>query len=78
MGGVRIILRLNGYITNALCRELLGIDDKDSANYILTNMFKKGLLKRTGRGKTLDRDIEIFWLWSSLLNKDDINKAAKQ
>lgn len=44
-------VRLNGYITNALCRELLGIDDKDSANYILTNMFKKGLLKRTGRGK---------------------------
>mgnify|MGYP002395558956 FL=1 len=44
-------IKKNGFITNSLCRELLGIGDKDAANYLLTNMFKKNLVKRTGRGK---------------------------
>lgn len=34
-------IKVNGYITNALCRELLKMKDKDAANYLLTNMYKR-------------------------------------
>jgi len=43
-------VRTNGFITNSLCRKLLGID-KNAATYLLTSMERKHLLKRTGKGR---------------------------
>lgn len=43
-------VKAHGFITNSLCRELLKID-VNAANYLLTSMNRKYLLKRTGKGR---------------------------
>jgi len=45
-------IKANGYITNSLCRELLTMRDKDAANYLLTNMYRRNLIKRKGKGRS--------------------------
>lgn len=44
-------IRSNGFITNALCRDLLGSDDKDFAYRLLVSMQNKGLIKTVGKGR---------------------------
>lgn len=43
-------IRENGFITNSLCREFLGID-RDASFYLLNNMSRKKLITPTGKGR---------------------------
>lgn len=43
-------IKANGFITNALCRELLGLG-KDASFYHLNNMSRKNLITPTGKGR---------------------------
>lgn len=43
-------IKANGFITNASCRELLGID-RDASFYLLNNMSLKNLITPTGKGR---------------------------
>ena len=43
-------IKANGFITNALCRDLLRID-RDAAFYLLNNMSLKNLITPTGKGR---------------------------
>ena len=50
-------IKENGFITNSLCRELLGID-RDASFYLLNNMSQKNLITPTGKGRWTKYTIE--------------------